>query len=45
MGGYQLLEEFYDAAVSGADPIDARPGLKALLERIMTIARHCRPSQ
>src|SRR5215831_6900685 len=34
--GYELLEEFYDAAVSGADPIDARPGFKALLERIMS---------
>jgi DNA invertase Pin-like site-specific DNA recombinase len=26
--------EFYDAAVSGADPIDARPGFAAMLERI-----------
>jgi DNA invertase Pin-like site-specific DNA recombinase len=34
--GYELLEEFYDAAVSGADPIDTRPGFKSLLERIMT---------
>src|SRR5215471_11096776 len=34
--GYELLEEFYDAAVSGADPIDVRPGFKSLLERIMT---------
>jgi len=34
--GYELIEEFYDAAVSGADPIDIRPGFKALLERIMT---------
>src|SRR5215468_7086289 len=34
--GYELLEEFYDAAVSAADPIDARPGFKSLLERIMT---------
>src|SRR5262249_39231057 len=32
----KLIEEFYDAAVSGADPIDVRPGFKALLERIMT---------
>jgi DNA invertase Pin-like site-specific DNA recombinase len=32
----RLIEEFYDAAVSGADPIDARPGFKALLERIMS---------
>jgi DNA invertase Pin-like site-specific DNA recombinase len=34
--GYELVEEFYDAAVSGADPIDVRPGFKALLERIMS---------
>src|SRR5262249_15932431 len=33
--GYELLEEFYDQAVSGADPIDGRPGFKALLERIV----------
>ena len=33
---YELIEEFYDAAVSGADPIDVRPAFKALLERIMT---------
>jgi DNA invertase Pin-like site-specific DNA recombinase len=26
--------EFYDAAVSGADPIDTRPGFAAMLERI-----------
>lgn len=30
----ELVSEFYDAAVSGADPIDTRPGFKALLERI-----------
>jgi DNA invertase Pin-like site-specific DNA recombinase len=32
--GYKLVDEFYDAAVSGADPIDMRPGFAALLERI-----------
>src|SRR5262245_58355325 len=32
--GYQIIEEFYDAAVSGADPIDKRPGFKAMLDRI-----------
>jgi DNA invertase Pin-like site-specific DNA recombinase len=32
--GYQIAEEFYDAAVSGADPIDQRPGFKAMLDRI-----------
>jgi DNA invertase Pin-like site-specific DNA recombinase len=30
-GRYELAEAFYDAAVSGADPIDTRPGFKALL--------------
>ena len=29
-----VQEEFYDAAVSGADPIDQRPGFAALLNRI-----------
>jgi DNA invertase Pin-like site-specific DNA recombinase len=28
--GYELVAEFYDAAVSGADAIDARPGFKEL---------------
>jgi DNA invertase Pin-like site-specific DNA recombinase len=28
------MAEFYDAAVSGADPIAERPGFKALLDRI-----------
>jgi DNA invertase Pin-like site-specific DNA recombinase len=32
--GYELGAEFYDAAVSGADPIDTRPGFAAMLERI-----------
>jgi len=32
--GYQLMGEFYDAAVSGADPLDARPGFASLLARI-----------
>jgi DNA invertase Pin-like site-specific DNA recombinase len=31
---YSIIEEFYDAAVSGADPIEARPGFTALLARI-----------
>jgi DNA invertase Pin-like site-specific DNA recombinase len=32
--GYELAGEFYDAAVSGADPIESRPGFAAMLERI-----------
>jgi DNA invertase Pin-like site-specific DNA recombinase len=32
--GYQVVDEFYDAAVSGADPVADRPGFKAMLERI-----------
>ena len=32
--GYELAGEFYDAAVSGADPIETRPGFAAMLERI-----------
>ncbi|WMT78829.1 recombinase family protein [Bradyrhizobium sp. Ash2021] len=32
--GFALVGEFNDAAVSGADPIDARPGFSALLDRI-----------
>jgi DNA invertase Pin-like site-specific DNA recombinase len=32
--GYIVVDEFYDAAVSGADPIGERPGFKAMLDRI-----------
>jgi DNA invertase Pin-like site-specific DNA recombinase len=32
--GYELLDKFNDAAVSGADPIESRPGFAAMLERI-----------
>ena len=32
--GIEVVAEFYDAAVSGADPVDERPGFQALLERI-----------
>ena len=32
--GYRIVCEFYDAAVSGADSINARPGFAAMLERI-----------
>ncbi|NIX75314.1 recombinase family protein [Microvirga sp. c23x22] len=32
--GFEIVEEFYDAAVSGADPVETRPGFSALLDRI-----------
>jgi DNA invertase Pin-like site-specific DNA recombinase len=32
--GFEIVEEFYDAAVSGADPIGERGGFKAMLDRI-----------
>src|SRR3954452_16054099 len=32
--GFALIDEFNDAAVSGADPIEIRPGFSALLDRI-----------
>src|SRR6516225_5105077 len=32
--GYRIADEFYDAAVSGADPVTERPGFKAMLDRI-----------
>jgi DNA invertase Pin-like site-specific DNA recombinase len=32
--GYQIAGEFYDAAVSGADPVSSRPGFAAMLAAI-----------
>jgi DNA invertase Pin-like site-specific DNA recombinase len=32
--GYEILGDFYDAAVSGAEAIEDRPGFAALLDRI-----------
>jgi DNA invertase Pin-like site-specific DNA recombinase len=32
--GYTIVEEFYDAAVSGADPLDERAGFSEALRRI-----------
>jgi DNA invertase Pin-like site-specific DNA recombinase len=32
--GYRIVDEFYDAAVSGADPVAERPGFKAMLDCI-----------
>lgn len=33
-GGFEVVTEFYDPAVSGVDPIETRPGFAALLDRI-----------
>jgi DNA invertase Pin-like site-specific DNA recombinase len=33
--GYQLVDDFYDAAVGGADPIADRDGFSAMLNRIV----------
>jgi DNA invertase Pin-like site-specific DNA recombinase len=32
--GFEIVETFYDEAVSGADPIETRPGFSRLLDRI-----------
>src|SRR5215212_3780997 len=32
--GYQIVDSYYDEAVSGADPVTARPGFAAMMERI-----------
>lgn len=32
--GYEIIETYYDAAVSGADALDARPGFAEALKRI-----------
>ena len=34
--GYEIVETYYDAAVSGADPVTARPGFSAMLERLLS---------
>lgn len=34
--GYVIVGTFYDAAVSGADPIDTRPGMVSLLEAVLS---------
>ena len=33
---YELVETYYDAAVSGADPVRERPGFAQMLERLMS---------
>jgi DNA invertase Pin-like site-specific DNA recombinase len=32
--GFTVIDEYYDAAVSGADPIDQRPGFVGMLQRL-----------
>jgi DNA invertase Pin-like site-specific DNA recombinase len=32
--GYEIVGEFYDAVVSGADPVETRPGFAEMLQRI-----------
>lgn len=32
--GYEVVDDFYDEAISGTDPIEDRPGFAALLDRI-----------
>ncbi|MFZ2137552.1 MAG: recombinase family protein, partial [Xanthobacteraceae bacterium] len=39
--GYMIVAEFYDAAVSGGDPIAERPGFKAMLDRIAGTGVRC----
>jgi DNA invertase Pin-like site-specific DNA recombinase len=39
--GFEIVDEFYDAAVSGADPVHARPGFKAMLDRIASNGARC----
>ena len=34
--GFTVVDEYYDAAVSGADPIDKRPGFVEMLQRLAT---------
>lgn len=34
--GYEIVDSYYDAAVSGADHIAARPGFSAMLERLLS---------
>lgn len=33
--GYEIIERYYDASVSGADAVTARAGFSAMLERLL----------
>jgi len=33
--GVEIVEEYYDEAISGADHVDSRPGFKSMLERLL----------
>ena len=33
--GYEVLESYYDAAVSGADTVTERPGFMEMLRRVV----------
>ena len=37
--GYEIVAEFYDAGVRGADPIDARPGFAARTACVQSSSR------
>ena len=39
--GFALVDWFYDAAVSGADPVHERPGFTAMLDRIASNGVRC----
>jgi DNA invertase Pin-like site-specific DNA recombinase len=34
--GFEIVDSYYDAAVSGGDPIDERPGFTAMLDRLLS---------
>lgn len=34
--GYEIVDQFYDEAVSGADPVTDRKGFAEMLERLMS---------
>jgi DNA invertase Pin-like site-specific DNA recombinase len=36
VAGVEIVETYYDEAVSGADMIDARPGFRSMLERLLS---------